>query len=582
MALFAAVFALAVLVPLVVGLPIALRLCTDSKGPKIVALAVACGLSVVLITVRGAQMLMPINDSYVGIAGIWLALACAAWAQAGVRRSAAALATDHWATWTSMLVVIVGVVVVMNVPILFGDALQFEGTSNADSFTFTSSARYMLGHAFHGAADASPEHPVYAISRSYFGETATQPRPAAEGYLAWLSATLGRDPMYVYNAAQSAGWALATLSVAGFIPDTIKSAFLVRRVLAIAFTAACPAVLMVALNSNFANIYHLPVATAYVLLSLHASSAKSFTAAVLLLACLLGGYPELIPFAGACRGAALVAHAVKLRSWRTAARECVLRSLEVLVACCLVPWAALHASKVLITSMTLSAGNEALRGNLFSGLPLFVSALAAWKWSTHHRGNADGYLDNVLAGVCATFALAQCWIVYRGFDYGGFKLAQYFSTLLAGVLVASTLRTFERRRAYEACLFALAALMVYQSTVRLVKSWRVAEHRKITTDLQRAAAYADALPRGTLVAMGDSPVFFYYGMWVSYLTDARMVYDVSLKDTAGYLSPYVRLVDKTPFSSATRRLSIDPPGAASTHRPCDERSFGRVHIGACL
>lgn len=154
-----------------------------------------------------------------GVGCAWLGIAFAGWINADVRHDARKLLREHGAALAWVAGAIVIVVVAVNVPMLFGDALQFEGTSNADSFTFTSSARYMLGHAFHGAADFSPSNPVYSISRLYFGDGATQPRPAAEGYLAWLSATFGKDPMLVYNAAQAAGWALAAVSVMGFWPE---------------------------------------------------------------------------------------------------------------------------------------------------------------------------------------------------------------------------------------------------------------------------------------------------------------------------------------------------------------------------
>jgi hypothetical protein len=578
MVLFFAAFALAVLIPGVVGLPLALRVLPDG-GPRAIGLGAACGLAVIMVVVRAAHMVLPIRDAAFGIGATLLAVAATAWISADVRRHAMSLLREHGKAMASMAVAMFIVVVAVNMPILFGNALQFDGTTNADSFTFTSSARYMLDHAFHGAADFSPEHPVYSISRSYFGNGATQPRPAAEGYLAWLSVVLGRDPMLLYNAVQAAGWALAAVSVMGFWPPCAQARPGMRMLVTL-FTVACPALLVVALNSNFANIYHLPVATAYVLLSRQDSSPKTFAAGVLLLACLLGGYPELIPFMGLCRGLAVAARARRLRSWRIVTREGALLAMEAIAACCLVPWAALHAFTVFSTSMALSGGNDALRGNLYAGLPLFVAASAAWLWGNRYRSTEDAALNDAIAGMLGAFALMQCWMVYRGFDYGGFKLSEYFSPLFAGVLAASACRLAAQRHvAYERFLFVLAAGMVYQSSHRIVKSWRVADQRKLTADLQHAAAYADSLPRGTLIAMGSSPAFFYYGMWVNYLTKGRLVYDVSLKDTAGYLSPYVRLADQAPHAKAHIHLSIDHPESVREHLPCDIKSFGNVHIG---
>lgn len=82
--------------------------------------------------------------------------------------------------------------------------------------------------------------------------------------------------------------------------------------------------------------------------------------------------------------------------------------------------------------------------------------------------------------------------------------------------------------------------------------------------------------------MGHTPSTFYYGMGMHYVTRARLVHDLSHGETAGYLSPYLRLADGTPYEDADLMLTIDPPGMPRPHASCDETSFGRVHIGTCI
>lgn len=586
---FLLALALGTLLPLAVGYPIAVLL-GFHRGMRSLGFAAAIGMAVILIVCRAVQMVAPIGN-----AAHWMlaatALALGTWCFAPVRRAALQLVRKERYALMVVGIAWIGLAVLINTPIIFGDAIQFDGTRNADSFTFTSNARYMLGHVFHGAPDYSPEHPVYTISRSYFGEGAMQPRPAAEGFLAWISALYGADPMYFYNALQTAGILLAGLVVFAFLPDAHLQPHRAAVVIMSIVALGCPTLLNVALNSNFANGLSLAAATAYVALAVIPRSRWTFVASVVLLGSLLSGYPEMLIFVGACRCIAVLMGACASREIRQALIEIALLLTELIAACALLPWAAWGAWTVYRTSMSMSHGGATEQmGNMYAGLPLAaaaaISLALAWKALGDSAQQRTRY---VFLGILCAYTLAQVAMTVRGYDYGGFKISQYFVTLLSaavavslGTLIASTetqVLSVRLRKAGLLLAILLTAWIATRDVSMLRRSWRFAEERKVTPDLVALAHHLERTAPGHPVAMGESPAPFYYGMWVPYVTDAVMTYDFGHDpDAAGYLSPYLRTQRIPSFEQAGLVLSIGDTGVGKTSHTISAINFGSVHL----
>jgi hypothetical protein len=557
-------FAATVLLALLAGFPIAV-LCGVGRGVRAIGFASACGTSLLLIVCRAVQMISPLAPAEWIVLGALLLAIVAAWSQRPTRVAFSEL----WQADGRLLCAVLGAAAVVGIllgaPILFGDAIQYEGTRNADSFTFTQSAQYMLGHAFHGAEDFTPEHPIYTISRGYFGDGAMQPRPAAEGLLALMSAWRGVDPMYLYNAVQAAGVMLAGFAALAFLPQGWRARNAADRLLLAVYVVGCPALLHIAANSNFANAFNLPAATAYVALGLLPRTRGTFVAGILFIGCLLSGYPELLVFMAMARGLG-----VMLEGWKTPAISGVIREAgwmigELLAACVLLPWAALGAIAVFKTTLGVSReGASELGGNMFAGLPMLAAAIIALGIGWRALGAMpDAGRRWFLAAILVAFGLAQGLMLARGFDYGGFKVSQYFVTLLIGVVLRSVLSPaagIKLGRAAGAVAVALSILMVVKSADVLRRAWDWSQARRVTPDLVAAGRELARLSHGLPVALGTTPQPFYYGMWVPYVASVPIAFDL-IRDAnaAGYLSTYLRLAgrEQEMLNASQLQLEID-------------------------
>jgi hypothetical protein len=571
--------------PIALGLPVAVRL-GAGQGAGRLGFAAAIGMAMILIACRGVQMWLPI-----GIAAPWMAAAAVVvlvllWTPVATRRRIARFSSVHRRTLVALFGVGTIVVMLINVPIIARDALQFEGSRNADSFTFTSNARYMIGHSFFGAPDFSPKDPVYNISRSYFGRAATQPRPAAEGYLAWLSALWGKDPLYLYNAVQGAGLLLAGLSVLALVRQRRVDVSQPRPWMTAIVVFACPALAYVAINSNFANNLNLAPATAFVALALVRNTRVRVILGGLFVASLLGGYPELLVFIVACRALAILIETAGGAAG--CVRKGVSLGMELLLGCMAVPWAAKAAVVVYATTLGIGVSHDpTLRGNMTEGVPLFVLALTAFVVCVKRRWDVRaGELSTsaLYASVLAIFAAAQLVMLIKGFAYGGFRLAGYFVTLHLGVLVGcvveASARESERRvqHAVRRGVTVLAALMMIKSSLMIEKSWRVAGERYISTDLIALGNWLDQDDSADGFLIGQMPQPFYYGMWINYLTSTRLVYDLSQGEAAGYLTPYLRSLRPVDLGNIERIITLDVQPDCGDELCKTEQSFGRAFV----
>jgi hypothetical protein len=591
---FLAKLCVACALPLALGLPVAVRL-DVGHGVGRLGFAAAIGIGLILIVCRAVQMWFPI-----GIAAQWMAMGTglaliALWAPGKTRRAVRSLWRVQRRTVVAFLGMGMMIVVLINVPILAGNALQFEGSRNADSFTFTSNARYMIGHAFFGAPDFSPDDPVYSISRSYFGTDATQPRPAAEGYLAWLSALSGKDPLYLYNAVQGAGLLLAGLSVLTLVRQRRRAEAKASPWAMAIMVFACPALAYVAINSNFANNLNLAPATAYVALVLVRNARVRMALGVLFVASLLGGYPELLVFMVACRVLAIL-----IQSF-AGAMDCVRKigaiGMELLLGCLLVPWAAKAAFAVYATTLGIGGSRDSsLHGDIAEGVPLFLLALGAFALCLKQRRGIRPYLPDASAlyvAVLVVFAAAQVAMLIKGFAYGGFRLAGYFVTLHLGVLVGSAnhaLAAETSTRFYRTVrrgLMVVVVVVTCKTSLMIEKSWRIAKQRHVSADLIALGKWLDQNSALEGVLIGPMPQPFYYGMWIRYVTSAPLVYDFSRGDVAGYLSPYLKSVQQGDIAAAGWVVSLDeePANAVPSHLtgepPTVSRNFGRWYAGRC-
>lgn len=548
---FLATLCVACALPLALGLPLAARLGVG-EGVGRLGFAAAIGMAIVLIACRAVQMWLPIGTAASWmLAGTGIVLTLL-WVPSKIRRKTLRLLCVQRRAVVAFLGTGMMMVVLINVPILAGGALQFEGSRNADSFTFTSNARYMIGHAFFGAPDFSPSDPVYSISRSYFGEGATQPRPAAEGYLGWLSALSGKDPLYLYNALQAAGLLLAGLSVLTLVRQRRSGQAKASPWMLAIIVFACPALAYVGINSNFANNLNLAPATAYVALAVVRSNRVRMVLGVLFVASLLGGYPELLVFVVACRVLATLIQTIAEPT------SCISKfasiGMELLLGCLAVPWAAKAAFIVYATTLGIGGSQDAtLHGDMAEGLPLFGLALAAFAFCILQRPGKNLHCDGVgslYAAVLAVFAAAQLAMVMKGFAYGGFRLAGYFVTLHLGVLAGSAAMALTQQSSHFMAtiarrgLIAILIAMFLKTSFMMEKSWRIARQRQVSPELIALAQWLDSKSGEGDVLMGPMHQPFYHGMWLRYLTSAPLIYDFSRGEVAGYLSPYLKSIQQ--------------------------------------
>lgn len=581
---FLAALVVASALPLALGLPVVARW-DAGQGAGRWGFAVAIGMAMILIVCRAVQMAYPIGVAATWMAAVTALALIAMWYPAKTRGAVRRL--WHLNGHSVAAFVCVGFVVALflSAPILIGNALQFEGSRNADSFTFTSNARYMIEHAFFGAADFSPENPVYSISRSYFGELANQPRPAAEGYLAWLSALSARDPLYLYNAMQGAGFVLAGVSVLTLLPAAAAEGGKARMWAMAAIVFGCPALAYVAINSNFANNLNLAPATAYVALVLVRNWKLRTALGALFVASLLGGYPELLIFVVACRVLAMLFRAQLEKKFSR--RRFVLIGVELALGCMTVPWAAKAAFVVYATTLGIGSSQDAtLHGDIAEGLPLFGMALCTFTFCIlRRRGrslNCSG-IGSLYTAVLAAFALAQLAMFIKGFAYGGFRLAGYFVTLHLGVLAGTAAMALAQQpSSFMATLarhglLAMVIAMPIKTSFMMEKSWRIAKQRHVSPDLITLAQWLDRRSGEGDVLMGPMHQPFYHGMWIRYLTSAPLIYDFSRGDAAGYLSPYIRSVQRADNASIGWIVTSDEKVGCSSDCEVME-SFGRWSV----
>lgn len=584
-------FGLGVLLPLALGFPLASMLGLG-RGIRSLGFATALGVSAWLIVCRAVQLIWPIATAVWPMTIGLVLIVSSGWTKPSVRMNVRLAWTEHRATLGALAIFATAVATLLCAPILFGDAIEYDGSRNIDSFTFVSSAKYMLTHTFAGAPDFSPLKPVWTISRGYFGAGAMQPRPAAEGFLAWVSAVLGRDPVYLFNAVQAAAVILAALSTLAFIPESWRAGSIFEGLMVATFAMLCPTLIHVAVNSNYASAMCLPAATGYLAIGCVRRTPWVTVAGVVFVGALLSGYPELLVFAGLMRTLAVVGQGLVIRSAREILLEGLWMLAEVAVACSLMWWAAWGAWVTYRTTLQFShAGATDLGGNMWAGIPMAVAAAIALgaAWSTMGRAEPLRRARAACLGFVLAFAFAQGLMVYRGFDYGGMRLATYFVTAMIGVLLltmpawlaAGRLTPVAAGRVPQAVALALMALMIGQTLHEGSTAWRWSLSRRVTSDL---VAVGQQLPSFTsaqkpVIAMGASPAPPFYGEWVAYFAAVPIAYDFATNaDAAGYLSPYLRAAgaDAPKVSEAAATLIVTRH--IGEHVPGQILSVGRVHL----
>ncbi|HEX7816061.1 hypothetical protein [Dyella sp.] len=571
--------------PFALGWPIAILL-GFRQGVRSVGMGLAIGLSLVLLICRAAQILVPMTS-----AAYWLLAACvgaglALWFCRQVRIQAKnLLMAEAWRLAMAAALALL-LIVVINLPML-QNVVTFDGSRNTDSIYFTINARYMLGHAFDGAADFDPAHPAFYLARMYFGQGAIEPRVGSEGFLALLSAWAGRDPIYLYNGLQAAGLIASLLSLLIFVPPEAEP---VRRrdwlmLLALAFI--CPTLLFVAINSNFPNLMTLPAAAGYVGLFMMPRRRTFLLAAVLLIGGLMSTYPELLLFVGFMRGLAILA---SIRLWGV--RGCMVAwawmLLEIGLACCLFPWAAAGSWHAFVAAHDLSHADASERdGNMYAGVAMALAAAAilVLSWRVLSRHLVGKVIQAMQTAILVAYGLALAAMVVRNFPYGGFKLSQYFiAPILGGMLACAAVVLVEcqsqhwsrkwRHPALLACV-AVLAVMVLRDGRLIRRDWEFSADRRVTYDLMAMASAVEKRLPDSVVMLGETPADFYYGHWVPYILDAQVILDLSHREAGGQLRPYLQLQQEANPRKADAMLSIG--GKAS----CD--GLGAIRHGAvCL
>jgi hypothetical protein len=549
------------LLALLAGYPLAILL--GARGLVAIGMASSLGVGCLLVLCRGAQVLLPMDTAASYIVLLLAAWIVFGWSKRSVRRHAWRLYGTAPSTLGWVLLWAMVASVALNLPIIFGPAFQFEGTGNHDSFTFVVNAKYMLGHVFDGLADVSPERPVFSIARGYFGAGAMQPRPGSEGVLALLSRLAGADPFRLYNGVATGSVVALGLASFALFPRDVAA----PPAMSIGIVFMSPGVIYIALNSNFAAGFALVAATGYVGLVLRAPHPARTVSAVILLAAMLASYPEVLPFVLAvrCAGEGL-RHLQSLR-FHAAARAIGLVVVELLVACAAFPWLARAALATWRTAAAMShAGVTDQSGALWAGVPMF--ALVAFglllTWRAHRPAARALFL--ALTGIYLVGLAVMAW---RGYGYGGFKLAQYFAPWFAATLAlcmacarARSCTVVPRSRASLAFVGLVVLHMAIKDTRMVRKSLTHAGTKSVTPGLLAVTAEIRRMSAegSGPVAIGPLAAPFHTSMWLVYFSEAPLLLGAD-PASGGYLRPYMTANSAGAAGTTTHEVSQSAAGA---------------------
>ncbi|MBB3225865.1 hypothetical protein FHW69_000455 [Luteibacter sp. Sphag1AF] len=583
---FSAAFALIFIALILIGYPFA-RLSRLEAKPSRIFWAPALAMAVLIAITRSLAYVMPIDLAMpwlLALLGLWL---IATWTRASVRADFCADATaTSGMTFALCILGIVMAVVLCNLPIPLYGAILFEGTSNHDSIYYVTNARWMMAHASTETLAYSPLDPFYSISRFFFADHAPLGRIGSEALLGFVSSVARRDPVYLYNPMQAVATATGIFALYALLPHnvaTMMKRISLRSACVAISLALAPAAMQMVLNSNFANAFGTILLTAFVVFACRSRPAWLDPIPAVIFAALLATYAELAPIGLGVVGS------IMLCTWllrEATFTEAVVRGVRILCVVALGaivffwisssaiwvikgayfeastqgtawgdPYAGLKGPRYLVAFLTTTRGvlEHIPKGAIWlSILVVIASALLARrekKEEPFYIGVALGFL--VLAGM----------IVFKEFNYGKMKIAEYFSLFLPPMMLFAVARAPGTRKRWSGALSTLALVLIAGLHIScayamVMQSLNFGEKKHINTDLMTISAAASAHANGRPISARFTEQPYFFSMWFTYFAKTPVVFSNDFGG-GGYLASYTNDHPAAPFESAPLAVGQD-------------------------
>lgn len=553
----------------------------SASSPRRILWAFPVGLAVVILAARSAVSLAPMHAAmpylWAGLA-LWVA---AHWGRASLRSKFAADLSRVRPRSVALIALLLLITAWTTVfPLGHHGAILFEGSPNHDSIYYVVNARWLLDHTVGEPLAYTPASPLMSMSFMFFGPHARLGRLGSESLLAFIAASLRKDPVYLYHGGQALVMAVAAITAIGTLPRAVLeeiSRTSVRGIAAAVAVSLAPQTLQMAVNSNYASAYGTVLFTTAIAMWFMARERWLNYGLLVAAGALIASYPEQMPIAAGVAGAiCLVAWATRQRRFVQATEDGVRFGVSVLIAALLLPWIAGPALWVLksayfeISSDTSAwpAPYSPLRGLRYAVAYLTTASTAA----THVPRRA---LIPAICIIAASFLLVRrstkdnlmAWGVMLGFtvltilmfavhyNYGKLKIVEYFALLLtpAAVMLAFQARAITEQRwrhhLSTAAILVLACTNVYATASICQDSSYWGQRKRVTTDLVELAGKTSAIARTDAIAVRFMENSYFYSMWFAYFASAPVDFAPGY-GAGGYIQTYAKEYPYSPFDSA--------------------------------
>jgi hypothetical protein len=352
-----------------------------------------------------------------------------------------------------LISILLVVLLMISLPAISGGVLtSIEGTGNHDSLHYISASSWLVDNKFNSTVTLDEAHPWSFMARQTvrLGQEHGIPRIGAEILLSYVSVILRKDPVELYSLLFESFcvyWVLICWLVVedGFRINNRKAEFYSKVIISFS-----PVMIFMLSNSNYPTMLGCVFLTLVAHIMISKYSSERVLVSALCLSALASIYPELILPLALIILINIIYSAFS--SGRNHAYIIFLNSIKILIVGILsAPWVWFAASETILNVAKLSTVQGNSIPSMFEGLSFVqevVSFIVLDRYVVTHGGVVVSCV--IVIGIVMNFmsALRYCrggfWIsIYlaflievtyvwlAGFNYGKFKVAEYFSTYIA-------------------------------------------------------------------------------------------------------------------------------------------------------
>jgi len=506
-------------------------------------------------------------------------------------------------------VIAIAVIFIFYFPILeYGYLTSYEATGNHDSIHYITTARWLVNNAFNTPVTWSPEHPVFYMARNAVSlkQEFGLPRVGAETLLAAWSLTLGLDPYQLFSATSGIFafyWvAAARLLIEKFTPEYTES----KKIGAFLVASTSPALIFIVANSNYATLLGCVFFTTTVTwLSSEVHNKSGIAVGALLISSLFGIYADLLPALGLSLIIFLGIKIILLRRYPFRLSNNII--LAFLVSALFTPWiwnAGIDAlNSIRRVASTQGSGFRSMFDGLSTAESLSSYIVLNRKFAELLSTPFD-WLLTILIGlvliigipknrkaisfvsVIFTLLIYAIYVNWKGFNYGKFKISEYFSIYIAvclglglmsiyqfsltkvfipltALLRINTLKhrlplqplqatdSEKSKKSNSVVMTGFLGLVMLLSVFGfwitsemsiIFSSYAVAKQRFINSDLALLQSDLNGLPSNNYVYVANDlgKESFYNSMWIGYFLQNRNILYSDSSYAGGYFNAAVR------------------------------------------